>query len=130
MRQSPHRPRLLAGLAVLAATAAMLLIPAQQATAKADPECAAGGVKVVAGASPATVSVNDTTTSTGVQVVVSITGTTFAVTPVDSGVTLISATWCLKASTKTQNGTGTTGTSTITNGKGVTRRSATSSSTT
>lgn len=122
MRRSPSRPRFLAGLSVLAATAAMLLVPAQQALAKAEPECAAGGVKIKAGASPATVSVNDTTTGTARQVVVTITGTTFAITPVDSAVLLDSATWCLKASTETRDGTGATGISTITNRTGVAQK--------
>ena len=93
----------------------------QQATAT-PASCFAGGVKIKADSSPATVSVTDTTTSTAVQVVVTITGTTFAITPVDSSLTLTSATWCLKASTQTQNGTGTTGTRTITNKKGVTQK--------
>jgi hypothetical protein len=123
MRYSRPRPRLLAGVAVLGATAAMLLVPAQQATAKAVPECGAGGVKVNAGESPATVTVNDTTTTgTSVQVIVTITGTRFTVTPVGSAVTLTSATWCLKASTKTQDGTGTTGTSAIKNSNNVAQK--------
>jgi hypothetical protein len=56
-------------------------MPIEQGAAKTVPECAPGGVKVSAGASPATLTVNDTTTSAGVQVVVSITGTSFTVTP-------------------------------------------------
>ena len=100
----------------------MLLIPAHQATAKAQPGCAAGGVKIKADASPATVTLNNTTTNIPVQVVVAIAGTTFAITPVDSSVTLTSASWCLKASTQTQNGAGATGTSTIANKKGVAQK--------
>jgi hypothetical protein len=115
------RSRLLTG-GVLVVTAAMLLVPAQQAAATATPECAAGGVKVVSSASPAAVTVNDTTTSTPVQVQVTITGTTFTITPTDAAVTLDSASWCLKASTKTQTGLGTAGTSTITNAKGVAQK--------
>ena len=123
MRHLLHRAKFLTGLAVLAATAAMLL-PIQQAAAKATPECAPGGVKVPASSSPATVTVNDTRTGTGLPVVVAITGTgtTFDITPVDSDVTLTDASWCLKASTKTQNGTDTAGTSTIVNGKNVAQR--------
>jgi hypothetical protein len=103
------------------AAAAVVVLPTERAAAKATLECAGGGVKVAAGASPATVTVTDTTTGSGVQVRVTITGTSFAVAPVDSAVTLAGATWCLKASTKTQNGTGTAGASTIANGKGVTQ---------
>jgi hypothetical protein len=51
--------------------------------------------------------------------VVTITATGFTITPAAAGGSLLSASWCLKASTQTQNGTGTTGTSTITNKNGV-----------
>jgi hypothetical protein len=117
-----HRPfsrlRLLTGsLALLLTAAAVLLTPAVPAAGKAEPGCPAGGVKVQSGASPATVTVNDTTTGAGVPVVVDITGTHFTITP-QTG-TLDNAAWCLKASTKTQTGTGTTGTSTIKNKHGV-----------
>jgi hypothetical protein len=120
---SMHRTlsqRTLATGAALLVTAAAMLIGTGPADAKAKPGCAAGGVKVEADASPATVTVNDTSTRTGVPVVVTITGDTFSIAPTSTGATLDSASWCLKASTKTKTGTGTTGTSApITNKHGT-----------
>lgn len=118
-----HRPltrsRLLLGCLQLLTAAALLLIPTLPAAAQAAPQCPAGGVKVEAGASPAAASVTDTRTGTGVSVRVTITGTDFTITPTYANVTLASASWCLKASTKTQNGTGTSGASAITNPRGI-----------
>ena len=75
---------------------------------------------VSAGSSPATVEVTDQTTGSPLQVVVTITGAAFSIAPVDSSVTLTDASWCLKASTSTQSGSGTSGgNATITNKKGV-----------
>jgi hypothetical protein len=111
------RFRLLTGPVLMATAAAMLLIPAGPATAKPAPGCAAGGVKVSAGASPATVSVTDTTTGTGTQVVVTVSGTGFTIASATGA--LIDASWCLKAGSQTQNGTGVYGTSGVVNKKGA-----------
>lgn len=114
MSVSPARSHLRATMRFAAATllaAGMLMAPAASASATAVPGCAAG-VKVDSDASPATVTVS------GTPVEVTIAGTGFAITQAGGGA-LADATWCLKASTRTQTGSGTTGTSTITNKKGV-----------
>ena len=111
------RFRLLTGPVLMATAAAMLLVPAGPATAKPAPGCAAGGVKVSAGASPTTVSVTDTTTGTGTQVVVTVSGTDFTIDSATGALT--NASWCLKAGSQTQNGTGTFGTSAVVNKKGA-----------
>ena len=76
-------------------------------------------VKVSADDSPATVTVTDTTTGNPIDVVVTITGTTFDVTPVDPAVVLTDASWCVKSSTATNSGSGTSGASTSLNKKGI-----------
>ena len=110
MHSSPARPRLLTGFALVVTAGALLLIPAGPTAAKASSECPTGGVKVMAGASPATVTVNDAATGTGVQVVVTITGSSFTIAPVAG--TQNDASWCLKASTRTQTGIGMSGANT------------------
>jgi hypothetical protein len=119
MLQSLSRSRLRTGVATLIAATAMLL-PIQHASA-ATAECPAGGVKVKAGSSPATVTVTDGSANANVQVVVTITGTSFRIASA-TGATLTGANWCLKASTKIQTGSSTSGVSTITNGKGVAQK--------
>ena len=109
--------RLLTGPVLMATAAAMLLIPAGPATAKPAPGCAAGGVKVSASASPATISVTDTSTGSGTQTLVTVSGTGFTIASTTGGLT--SASWCLKAGSQTQNGTGTSGTSAVVNKKGA-----------
>lgn len=74
----------------------------------------APGVKVAASASPATVTVPDGG-GQPVEVIITITGSTFTIT----GDGLTDASWCVKSSTKTNSGTGTSGASTATNKKGV-----------
>lgn len=113
------RSRLLTGCLLLLTAAALQLAPTVPASATAVPECAAGGVKVKATPRPATINVTDTRTNTKVSVRVTITGTTFTITPTDANVTLDTASWCLKASTSTQNGTATSGASTIKNKQGI-----------
>jgi hypothetical protein len=80
-------------------------------------------VKVEAEDSPATISVTDTTTNTAVSVVLTITGSDFAITTPDGATyTLSSASWCVKSSLSTTDpspGTGLTGSSTSVNKKGV-----------
>ena len=108
----------LAGGAVLVAVAAVL-VSTGPAEGKAEPECAAGGIKVSSTASPATIRVNDTRTNTTVQAVVTITGTRFTIASADTSLSFANASWCLKSSTQTQTGAGITGGSNIRNKKGV-----------
>lgn len=108
----------MAGAAAAVLTTALVAAPGGPANAKVSPGCAGGGVKVQAGGSPATVSVTDTSTGGSVSVVVTISGTSFSLAA-GSGSALTSASWCVKASTKTAAGTGTTGTSPATNKRGV-----------
>ncbi len=77
------------------------------------------GVKVEDGSSPGTVQVYDQTTGTYISVVVTITGATFELTPVDPALTLVDAGWCVKSSTKVNYGTGVTGASESRNRNGV-----------
>ncbi len=77
--------------------------------------------KVEDGASPATVTVTDSTTGDPVEVEVTITGTTFEVTPTDATITLDDASWCVKAANKSNAGTGTSGKSASTNKNGKTQ---------
>lgn len=74
--------------------------------------------KVESTSSPGTVTVVDTRTGQPIQVVVTISGTSFTVTPVDPAVTLVDASWCVKSSTNVNVGKGTTGASTSTNKNG------------
>jgi VCBS repeat-containing protein len=110
--------RALAGGAVLVAVAAVLMSNGPAAS-KAEPGCAAGGVKVSSTDSPASIAVKDTRTNTAIRAVVTIKGADFTIAPTSSSPDLANASWCLKASTKTQTGSGTTGTSNIRNQKGV-----------
>ena len=98
-------------LAILVIGLGSLLTTGPAAAKAAGAQCPAG-VKVAASDSPATVTVS------GTPVLVTITGTTFTIASADQGTTLEDANWCLKASTSTQSGSSTTGTSTITNKKG------------
>ena len=107
------------GLAVGALTVAVALAPLAPAVAKATQQCPAGGVKVQVTQSPASVSVTDTTAGASVPVVVTVTGATFTVTPAAGTGALENATWCVKASTRTNFGNGTAGASTATNKRGV-----------
>lgn len=75
--------------------------------------------KVESEDSPATVSVVDTRTGDHVDVVVTISGTDFVVEAVDPAVELVDALWCIKSSTKTNDGAGLSGQSASTNKKGV-----------
>lgn len=65
---------------------------------------AAGGVKVLAAESPATIAVTDTRTNTSVDVVVTITGTTFTIAPATGGSNaphaLVTTSWCVKSALK------------------------------
>ena len=118
------RIALAVGLLALApaapALAAPTVAPAVAAAAATD-HCVdhTTAAKVNVDDSPATVTVTDTTTGDPIEVVVTITGTTFEVTPVDPSITLVDASWCVKSSTGTNSGTGTEGASTSTNKKGV-----------
>jgi hypothetical protein len=78
-----------------------------------------GGVKIEASESPATVTVTDTTTGNPVDVVVTITDSTFEITPAEGDSTFAGATWCAKSATKASAGTGTTGSSPSTNKHGI-----------
>ncbi len=63
-----------------------------------------GGVKVSAADSPATISVTDTATNSGVSVVVTITGSEFAITaPGAATYTLSTASWCVKSALSKTN---------------------------
>jgi hypothetical protein len=99
-----------------------LVAPAASA-GPATAQCPSGGVKVAADASPAAVSVMDSTTAAPVSVVVTITGPTFEISAAtDSATPPLDATWCVKSSTKTTEpspGTGLTGHSASTNKKGA-----------
>lgn len=75
--------------------------------------------KVVVDASPAIVTVVDSTTGGPLEVLVTITGTTFTVTPVDPDVTLDDASWCVKAGTSSTTGSGASGASGTMNQNGV-----------
>jgi hypothetical protein len=115
---SARRTSMTAAASAALLTAGLFLTPAGPAAAKASPGCAAGGVKVEAGSSPSTVSVTDTATGSPVSVVVTISGTSFTLAA-GGGAALTTASWCVKASTRTATGTGTTGTSPSTNKHGV-----------
>lgn len=115
------RRMLLAALLVAAPTS--LALDVAQA-APASTQCpSTGGTKVLAVDSPSTVTVTDTRTGTPVDVVVTITGTTFAITaPTGATYTLETASWCVKSSLTTTDpsaGSGLTGTSPSVNKKGV-----------
>ncbi len=114
------RFRLLTGPVLMATAAAMLLVPAGPASAKPPPGCAAGGVKVMAAASPALVTVTDTRTRGDLQVYVYINGTGLLIDAPGTPV-LLDASWCLGAGNKSQTGTGTVGTSGIQTKKGATQ---------
>lgn len=75
-------------------------------------------VKVESEDSPATVKVLDTRTGDLVEVVVTVEGPDMSVAAVDQAVELVDASWCIKASTRTNSGTGPTGSSTSTNKHG------------
>lgn len=105
--------------------AAMTLLgsPAASSAAGATAQCSsADGVKVSAAESPATVPVATATGET-VEVVVTITGSSFEITePAGASYALSSASWCVKSSTKITEaapGTGLTGSSPSQNKKGV-----------
>ena len=87
--------------------AAMTLLgtPAASAGAGATAQCSTvSGVKVSAAESPATISVATATGET-VEVVVSITGSSFEITePAGASYALSSASWCVKSSTKITEG--------------------------
>jgi len=119
-RISVVRGSVLSGLAVVIAAAGLMAIPTSSAWA-GTLQCfpSVGGAKVGASASPATVSVADSRTGSPVGLIVTITATTFTITPLDSSVTLTDALWCVKASTKTNSGSGVSGASTATNKRGV-----------
>lgn len=72
-------------------------------------------------AGPTTVSVTDTRTGDPIDVVVTITGTTFTLDSGDADLTLDDASWCLKSATLAHDGTGTSGTSGSTNKHGRTQ---------
>ena len=114
------RFRLLTGPVLMATAAAMLLVPAGPASAKPPPGCASGGVKVMAAASPALVTVNDTRTGEDLQVFVYINGTDLIIDAPGTPV-LVDASWCLGAGNESQTGTGTVGTSAIQTKKGATQ---------
>jgi hypothetical protein len=112
-------------VAAMVAASTALAVPvagAGPAVTQCPPE---GGVKVLAADSPATISITDTRTNTAVDVVVTITGTTFTIAaPSGATYTLDTGSWCVKSSLKSTSpspGTGLTGTSPSTNRKGVTQ---------
>lgn len=112
-------------LAVLLALAPAAVLVAPGALAAPGGSAVAGhcadhttAVKVEADTSPATVTVLDATTGDLVEVTVTISGTTFDLTPNDPEVTLVDASWCVKASTSSAAGTGTSGASQSTNHRG------------
>lgn len=113
-------------LAVLLALAPAAVLVAPGALASPGGSTVAGhcadhttAAKVEAGASPATVTVVDSTTGDLVEVLVTISGTTFELTPTDPEVTLVDGSWCVKASNESAAGSGTTGASQSTNHKGM-----------
>ena len=111
--------RLVVGLVAATMTAATTLAPLAPAVAKATQQCPAGGVKVQVAQSPASVSVPDTTTGTSVPVLVTLRGPSFTVTATAGAAALETARWCVKASTQTNSGAGTTGVSNATNKRGA-----------
>jgi hypothetical protein len=123
--------RILLATVLVAASTTMAVPAANAGQAKTDqcPTSSAGhvGVKVLAAASPATISVTDTRTSTPLRVVVTIdnvsTAKTFTITaPMGATYTLASGSWCLKSSLTTASvtsGTTLTGTSPSTNKNGT-----------
>jgi len=118
MATSTARLRAFAGLIALIGASFTLLAPPAGATTS---HCQGhtSEVKVEAEDSPATVMVENTTTGQPIQVVVTITGTGFTVRATDPSVVLANAEWCVKSSTRTNVGTGTTGQSESFNKRGV-----------
>jgi len=89
--------------------------------APATAQCAesAGSVKVESSASPATVTVTDLLTGNPIDVVVTISGPSFTIIPLNATAPLANAAWCVKSSTETNAGTGTSGQTTAVNKHGV-----------
>lgn len=108
-----YRSRLGAAMTAVALITLSSGMPSHASDRATTSHCAPG-VKVDAAASPAVVTVVDSNNQP-VDVTVTITGTTFAI----EGADLTDASWCVKSSTQTNSGTGTTGASTATNKKGV-----------
>ena len=116
-----HRPfarrRLLTGLVLLGTAAAALLLPTTPAASTVTTECPPG-LKVRPSNSPRTILVRDTATDERLRVRVTLTGPSFTIEPVGRDV-LDDASWCLKAGKRFETGTGTEGTTTLTNKNGV-----------
>lgn len=112
------RLRALAGLIALVGASLVMVAPAAQAVTEHCDDHATE-VKVQAEESPKTVMVYDTTTDSLIEVVVTISGTGFTIEPTDPSVVLTNADWCVKSSTKTNDGTGTSGQSESYNKRGV-----------
>jgi len=113
--------RFLRALAATTAISAMGVIGGIVPPAGAATEHCSGHtteVKVESDASPATVQVVDTRMGDLVTVIVSISGADIANSSGDADVTLVGASWCIKSSTNTNSGSGTTGSSTSTNRQG------------
>jgi hypothetical protein len=111
--------RRMAGMA-LVVVSFVFAVPAAGAT-PASAQCAAqaGSVKVESSASPATVTVTDLLTGDPINVVVTISGPSFTIVPLNSTAPLANAAWCVKSATETNSGTGTSGQTTSVNKHGV-----------
>lgn len=72
-------------------------------------------------AGPTTVTVTDTRTGDPIDVVVTITGTSFTLASGDPDLNLEDASWCLKSATLAHDGSGTSGVSSSTNKQGRTQ---------
>lgn len=119
-----HQP-LRAGTGVLAALALVLaLLAIAPAAGAATQHCAdhTTATKIEVDddmVNPTTVSVTDTRTGEMIDVLVTITGSTFSLESGDPDLTLEDADWCLKSATLAHDGTGTSGVSGSTNKKGM-----------
>ncbi len=112
--------KLIGGLAALTMIAGGFVLQAGPAGAKTS-HCVdhATEVKVLAEDSPATVDVLNSATGELISVIITISGTGFTIEPADPGVVLTDSEWCIKSSTNTNDGSGTSGESTSTNSSGI-----------
>lgn len=121
---NPLRP-LRVGTALLAALALVLAAlalapPAGAATQHCTDHTTATKIDADL-AGPTTVTVTDTRTGDPIDVVVTITGTSFTLASGDPDLTLEDASWCLKSATLAHDGTGTSGVGGSTNKQGRTQ---------
>jgi hypothetical protein len=111
--------RRMAGMALVVISLVFAVPTAGAAPASAQCDAQAGSVKVESSASPATVTVTDLLTGDAINVVVTISGPSFTIVPLNATGPLANAAWCVKSATDTNAGTGTSGQSTSVNKHGI-----------